>query len=123
MWCLTSRESLKVLVTDSVGRLSGRKEASAIIICDRKSLVYAISKANSADMSVIQLQVAAAVLAMSKPIVIVWAPGHCGMPGNELADRQSKLRAAETQADKSLDATTRRVLIYRFFHPLSNTSF
>ena len=32
MWCLTSRESLEVLAADSVGRLSGREEATSIRI-------------------------------------------------------------------------------------------
>ena len=32
MWCLTSREKSKVLAANSVGRLSGREEATSIRI-------------------------------------------------------------------------------------------
>ena len=80
--------------------------ASAIIICDSKSLVQAISNTKSAHLSVIKLQAAAAVLAMSKFILIVWTPGHCGLSGNELAYYQAKLGAAETQPNNALDTAT-----------------
>ena len=74
--------------------------ASAIVICNCKSQVLAVSNTNSADSSVIQLQ--AAVLAMSKLIQIVWAPGHCDMSGNELADHQVILQAAVLAMSKSI---------------------
>ena len=45
------------------------------------------------DLSVIQLLAAAAVLVMSNSILIVWAPGYCGLSGNELAGFQAKLGA------------------------------
>ena len=98
--------------------------ASAIIICNCKSLVQAVSNANSADWSVIQLQATVAVLAMSKIFLIVWAPGHCGLSGNELADHhQAKLAAADTQPDNALKLATWRALIQCSCHPLpSNTS-
>ena len=64
---------------------------TVIIICDCKYLFQAVSNTSSADLSVIQMQAAAAVLAMLKSILIVWAPGHCGLSGNEFADHQAKL--------------------------------
>ena len=36
---------------------------------------------------------------MSKSILIMWTPGHCGLPGIELADHQVKLGAVVTQSD------------------------
>ena len=77
--------------------------ASAVIICECKSLVQAVSSVNSADLSVIRLLALAAVLAMSKSILIVWATGHCGLSVNELADTQAKLGAAKTQPDYALE--------------------
>ena len=38
---------------------------------------------------------------MSKSIMIVWAPGHCGLSGSKLADHQAKLSAAETQPNNT----------------------
>ena len=64
--------------------------ASAIIICDCKSLVQAVSNANSADCH------PTAVLAMSKSLLSVLAPGHCGLSGNKLTDHQAKLDAADS---------------------------
>ena len=90
---------------------------SAIIICDWRSLVQAISNANSTDSSVIQLHAAAAVLAMSISVLIVWAPGHCGLLDNELADYQAILGTAETQPDNAHDAATWRALIHHSCHP------
>ena len=54
---------------------------------------------------------------MSNTILIVWAPGHCGLSGNELADHQAKLGAAETLADDALEPTTRRAHIRRSTRP------
>ena len=87
--------------------------ASAIIICDCKSLVQAASNANSGVSSVIRLQASAAVLAISKSILIVLAPRHCGLSCSELADHQAKPGAAETQSDNALETATRRALFRR----------
>ena len=54
---------------------------------------------------------------MSKSILIVWAPVNCGLSGNELADNQAKLSAAETQPDNALEPATRRALIRRSCRP------
>ena len=43
--------------------------------------------------------------------LIVWAPGHCGLSGNELADHQAKLSATDTQHDNALAQATQRSLI------------
>ena len=91
--------------------------ASATIICDGKSLILAVSNANSVDTSVTQLRTAAAAHTMLKSILIVWAPGHCGLPGNELSHHQAKLGASETQPDNSLNAATRRALFRRSWRP------
>ena len=63
------------------------------------------------------MQASAAVLAISKLILIVWDPGHCGLSGNELDDHQAKLGAAETQSDNALDPATRRAVIIRSSRP------
>ena len=91
--------------------------ASAVIICDCKSLFPAISNANSPDSFVIQPQAAVVVLAMSKYIMTMWAPGHCGPPGNELAHHQAKLGAVETQHDNALEPAMRKALIHRSCRP------
>ena len=54
---------------------------------------------------------------MSKSILIVGSPGHCGLSGNELADHQAKLSAAETQPDNALEPAKRRALIRRSCRP------
>ena len=50
-------------------------------------------------------------------ILIMWAPGHSGLSGNELADHQSKLSAAETQPNNTLESDTQRALIRRSCRP------
>ena len=55
-----------------------------------------------------------ALLAVSKSILIVGAFGHYGLPGNELADHQAKLSAADAQPDNTHDAAIQRVRIRRF---------
>ena len=46
---------------------------------------------------------------MLKSIQIVWSPGHCGLSGNEQADHQIKLGAAETQPDNALNPLHREL--------------
>ena len=87
------------------------------MICDGKSLVQAVSNVNSADTYAIQQQTSAAVLAMSKSILIVWARDHCCLSGNELSDHQAILDAAETQPDNALEPATRRALSRRSSRP------
>ena len=41
------------------------------------------------------------VLAMSISILIMWAPGHVGLSGNELADHQAKLGAADSTQQRT----------------------
>ena len=60
-----------------------------MITCNSKSQVQADSNAKSADSSVNQLQITAAVFAMSKSISIMWAPGLRGLTGDELADNKA----------------------------------
>ena len=91
--------------------------ASATIICHCESLVQSVSNTNSVDSPVIQLQATATVLAMSVSILIVWAPGHCGMSGNELVDHQANLGAAVTKPDNTFDAATQIALIHRSCRP------
>ena len=86
--------------------------ASAIIICECKSMVQAVSNATSVDSSVIQLQASTAVLAMSKSMC-----DHCVMSGNELADHRANMGAAETKPDNALEPATRRALIGRSCRP------
>ena len=51
---------------------------------------------------------------MSKSILVVWAHGHFGLLGTELADHQARLSAAETQTDSALEPSTRRAHIFRY---------
>ena len=111
----------KATVREAIQWLSSISSwASAIIICNCNSLVQAVSNAN---LSVIQLQAAAAVLAISKSFLTEWAPGHCGQSGNGLADHRAKLGATETQPDNALEPATQRAHVRRSSRPLpSNTS-
>ena len=95
---------------------------SAIIICDCKSLVQAISNANSTDSSVIQLQVQQQYSPCQNQS---WSCRllDTDLSDNQLADQQAKLGAAKTKSDNALEPVTRRALIRRSCRPLpSNMS-
>ena len=92
----------------------------AMIMYECKSLVHDVSNANSAERSVNQLQASAVIRAMSKSIMIVWAPGHCGLSGSELAEHQANLGATETQLDNALEQATRRAHILHSCRPLQS---
>ena len=87
---------------------------------ERKSLVQAVGNANSIDLSIIQLPAAAAVLAMSKSILIVCALGHYGLPGNELDDHQAKLGAAHTLPDDSLSYMKSSHTLFLYHPPIQH---
>ena len=56
---------------------------------------------------------------MSRYMMVVWSPGHCGLSGNELADH---LVGTETQHDNTLTPATQRALIRHscHFHPIQH---
>ena len=113
-----SFQAEKAALRDATQWLSSiSSRASAIVICDCQSLVQVVSNSNSNTSSIIQLQAAVAVLAMSRSILIVCAPGHCGLSGIKLTDRQATLHAAVTQSDITLEPATQRDLIHRSCHP------
>ena len=108
----SSFQAVKAVLRETIQWLSFNSSwASAIIICDCKSLVQAVINANSDDSSIIQMLAASTLLAMSKQILIVWAHGHCRLSGNELADHHAKHGAAETQPVNAIEAATQRAHI------------
>ena len=86
---------------------------SALVLCDRKSLVETLSNSNQPDGDVHRMQSAFAELCKKKEVRILWVPGHCKLRGNELADLEAKLGSEVTQPSVSLDSSTRAALIRR----------
>ena len=48
-----------------------------------------------------------------RSVTLVWVPGHCGVLGNEEADRLSAEGSTHQQEDISINGSTRRALIRR----------
>ena len=63
-------------------------------------MAKAINNANSADSTILQLQDAAELLAISQCTLIVWTPVLCGLQGIEMAHHQTYLGANATYVDK-----------------------
>ena len=80
---------------------------SALVLCDNKSLVTT----HQPDGDVHRIQSAIAELCKKKKVRILWAPGHCNLRGNELADLEAKLGSEVAQPSVPLDSSTRAALI------------
>ena len=94
----------------------------AVIICDCKSLVEATGNPHQTDPIIVTLQRSIARITRSKKLIIVWAPGHCNLWGNELADSEAKRGSPLQQpAERHLDQKTRKTVIHREDRPLPSS--
>ena len=80
----------------------------AVIVCDCESLVEATNNPHQTDPIIVTYQPSIARIIRSKKLLIVWAPGHCNLWGNELADSEAKRGSTLPQrAERHLDQKTR----------------
>ena len=94
----------------------------AVIVCDCKSLVEATGNPHQTDPIIVTYQRSIARITRSKELLIVWAPGHCNLWGNELADSEAKRGSTLPQpAERNLDSKTRKAVIHREDRPLSSS--
>ena len=76
----------------------------AVIVCDCESLVEATGNPHQTDPIIVTYQRSIARITRSKELLIVWAPGHCNLWGNELADSEAKRGSTLPQpAERNLD--------------------
>ena len=91
--------------------------SSASIITDCKSLLQALSNNDITDPSLLSINSSIAAFPSPKSIRLIWVPGHCNLPGNDLADEQAKLGSALPQPTAPLDPQTRLAIIRRSCKP------
>ena len=86
---------------------------SALVLCDRKSLVEILATSNQPDGNVQRILSAIAELCKKKDLRILWVPGHCNLRGNEQADLEAKLGSEVALPCVPLDSSIRAALIRR----------
>jgi hypothetical protein len=85
----------------------------AAIVTDSKSLAEAI-QGEPGTRKVAELQEGLWSLhERGGEVDIVWAPGHCGLPGNERADEMARLGSEMEQQEVEVDGATRAAVIRR----------
>ncbi|XP_070203398.1 uncharacterized protein [Littorina saxatilis] len=58
-------------------------------------------------------------LAKTRRVVLQWVPAHCGIPGNETADKLAKLGAREEQPDNPVSFAEKKTLVKAAMRPQS----
>ena len=86
---------------------------SALVFCDRKSLVEILENTNQPDSNVHRIHLAIAELCKKEEVRILWVPGHWNLHDNELANLEVKLGSEVVQPSVPLDSSTRAALISR----------
>ena len=56
-------------------------------------------------------------IASERRVVLQWVPAHCGVPGNETADKLAKLGARERQPNNSVSFTEKKTLVKATLRP------
>jgi hypothetical protein len=94
--------------------LGGRKGWDrALIVTDSLSLVDAI-QGDQQQPNVDRLQgVLWALHDRGRQVEVMWAPGHCGLEGNDRADGMARRGGREEQGGVTLDRNTREAYIRR----------
>ena len=100
---------------EAVEWLAGRQDEwiMAAVVSDSRSLLDAL-QGDAGESRLRRLRERLWELSEDgKDVTLVWVPGHCGLPGNEEADRLAGLGCELEQTEAELDGATRRAVIRR----------
>ena len=95
---------------------------SIVILSDSMSTMQALAARNP-DASVRALQDSLQRLASSRMVVLQWIPAHCGIQGNELADRLAKEGSMQDQPAPELSYREAKTLVKHRTRTVWRTSF
>ena len=87
--------------------------SSAVIATDSRSLVDALGGAGAEPHVTALRRALWSLEEKGRSVTLVWVPGHCGVPGNEEADRLAAEGNTRQQEEIPIDGSTRRALIRR----------
>ena len=81
-----------------------------VILTDALSIVTALKTNKGPELEELRVALAKCVLAYDK-VVIQWIPAHCGIRGNEEADRLAKRGGRSTQDDYQLSYNDAKAVV------------
>ena len=87
--------------------------SSAVIATDSRSLVDALGGAGAEPHVTALRRAIWSLEEKGRSVTLVWVPGHCGVPGNEEADRLAAEGSTHQQEEIPINGSTRRALIRR----------
>ena len=101
-------EALKAAALD-ISRNLGRVKPKVVIFTDALSVLQALQNSKKKDLD--ELVTALTRLAGCTTVTLQWIPAHCGIQGNEIADRLAKEAGQLEQVESKISFADERTLI------------
>ena len=104
--CTNYRAEIEALVhAANISSSTADHDAQVVLLTDAKSVLEAVSTDHLPCLQVALQQIRCARL------VLQWIPSHCGIHGNEEADRMAKLGAEDKQIENSVSLAEMKTII------------
>ena len=106
------KEAATFLNQEKTERLS----ASTVFLTDCTSLLQSLQGTNSRNKILKDIRTQLALLSQKTTLTLQWIPSHCGIGGNEEADKLAKKGSEQTQEEGSTSYAEQKQLLKTVFH-------
>ena len=108
--------ALKEAATSLNQEKTERLSASTVFLTDCTSLLQSLQGTNSRNKILKDIRTQLALLSQKTTLTLQWIPSHCGIGGNEEADKLAKKGSEQTQEEGSTSYAEQKQLLKTVFH-------